>query len=505
MDSSRAPSTISRYRAGSSVSNDPEDFLHIAISYNLGEGKHSFESFDHTTLKHKPCGPACDLQTTLRLWQALPDLVKQSVSTWVEETYSVKKSEWNLHSAIPVATNTPRTRKLLQRLVLGASARETAGSILLILGPSERPRRLGSSTDSVRTASSSASNLTKPASKDDVKRLQAEVTEMAVELKSLRETNVDRFVAADAQMAPVTFKDAVGRKFDFPWHICKTWKGMENLIKQCFLHVDVIGQHVQEGHYDLMGPGGMIILPQLWETMIKPGWEITMYMWPIPEPPKKDKKTKKAKPNLEPSNIFNPNSEPIVNTPFNIIDTDNIVDLSVPAIKKGKEKHKPKASSPFFDPVLEAYPQMQPMPGEPPQAVPIVAEMPPVASSQPQSAPVTIEMPTQLRHAALEERIKEIDREVFPKRHSTRSAKNIVPASMTTPMAYSGTDDSRASTKRQDDEHTTEYVLDEGTAFPEDSDAEDALLDDEALKNKMLTKYAGGVEAEPEPAVCRSL
>ena len=108
---------------------------------------------------------------------------------------------------------------------------------------------------------------------------------------------------------------------------------------------------------------------------------------------------------------------------------------------------------------------MPPMPSEPPQAVPIVAEMPPVASSQLQSAPVTVEIPTRLRHAALEERIKEI--EVFPERRSTRSAKNVVPASMHVPMVYSGTDDDETATKRQDNEHTTGYALDEGTAFPD--------------------------------------
>lgn len=59
---------------------------------------------------------------------------------------------------------------------------------------------------------------------------------------------------------------------------------MEELIKQAFLHVDVIGPHVQEGHYDLIGPNGEIILPQVWETMIEPDWSITMHMWPMPEP-----------------------------------------------------------------------------------------------------------------------------------------------------------------------------------------------------------------------------
>ncbi|KAF2435022.1 hypothetical protein EJ08DRAFT_580876 [Tothia fuscella] len=84
---------------------------------------------------------------------------------------------------------------------------------------------------------------------------------------------------------PIKFKDAVGRKFSFPWHLCKSWKGMEALINQAFLHVDGIGQHVHEGHYDLVGPDGEIILPQVYESMVKPDWAISMHMWPMPEPP----------------------------------------------------------------------------------------------------------------------------------------------------------------------------------------------------------------------------
>lgn len=61
---------------------------------------------------------------------------------------------------------------------------------------------------------------------------------------------------------------------------------MEDLIKQAFLHIEVIGPHVAEGHYDLVGPNGDIILPQVWETVVEPDWTITMHMWPIPEKPK---------------------------------------------------------------------------------------------------------------------------------------------------------------------------------------------------------------------------
>ncbi|RYP79086.1 hypothetical protein DL771_000064 [Monosporascus sp. 5C6A] len=85
--------------------------------------------------------------------------------------------------------------------------------------------------------------------------------------------------------APIRFKDAVGRKFSFPFHLCQTWQGMEDLIKQAFLHVDVIGPHVQAGHYDLLGPNGEILLPTIWENVIKPDWAVTMHMWPMEQQP----------------------------------------------------------------------------------------------------------------------------------------------------------------------------------------------------------------------------
>lgn len=56
---------------------------------------------------------------------------------------------------------------------------------------------------------------------------------------------------------------------------------MEELIKQAFQYVDIIGPHVQVGHYDLTGPNGEIILPAIWDKVIEPGWEIHMYMWPM--------------------------------------------------------------------------------------------------------------------------------------------------------------------------------------------------------------------------------
>lgn len=65
----------------------------------------------------------------------------------------------------------------------------------------------------------------------------------------------------------------------------RSLQGMEYLIKEAFLHVADLGPHVADGQYDLLGPKDEIIMPSIWESVIEPGWEITMHMWPIPEPP----------------------------------------------------------------------------------------------------------------------------------------------------------------------------------------------------------------------------
>lgn len=56
---------------------------------------------------------------------------------------------------------------------------------------------------------------------------------------------------------------------------------MALLIEQSFQLVDKFEHDVQMGHYDLIGPQGAIIMPSTWETVIKPGWSITMHMWPM--------------------------------------------------------------------------------------------------------------------------------------------------------------------------------------------------------------------------------
>ena len=144
-------------------------------------------------------------------------------------------------------------------------------------------------------AEKKAAEAAKKAKEEHEKKLKDAQTakeEAEKKQKELEEEKKKLTPAPDTTRAPIKFKDAVGRKFSFPYHLCKTWKGMEGLIKQAFLHVDVIGEHVHQGHYDLTGPDGEIILPQVWDTMIQPDWEVSMHMWPMPEEEEGHKKKK---------------------------------------------------------------------------------------------------------------------------------------------------------------------------------------------------------------------
>ncbi|KAK4442302.1 hypothetical protein QBC34DRAFT_418936 [Podospora aff. communis PSN243] len=82
---------------------------------------------------------------------------------------------------------------------------------------------------------------------------------------------------------PLAFKDAIGRKFLFPFEFCKHWEDMQTLINNAFLHVEIVGPVVQRGCYDLL-INDTIVLPSLWTATIRPGDRVTMHMWPMDGP-----------------------------------------------------------------------------------------------------------------------------------------------------------------------------------------------------------------------------
>lgn len=88
-----------------------------------------------------------------------------------------------------------------------------------------------------------------------------------------------------AEKHRLKFKDALGRKFNFPLELVQTWPKMKGLITQAFEHVEPLGLMVAEDYFDMIGPDGAIISPQVWQTVIKPDWIITQHMWRIKAPP----------------------------------------------------------------------------------------------------------------------------------------------------------------------------------------------------------------------------
>lgn len=47
------------------------------------------------------------------------------------------------------------------------------------------------------------------------------------------------------------------------------------------LHVEEYSPLTEAGCYDIVNPDGEIILRSCWESMVQPGWQITMAMWPM--------------------------------------------------------------------------------------------------------------------------------------------------------------------------------------------------------------------------------
>ena len=98
---------------------------------------------------------------------------------------------------------------------------------------------------------------------------------------------------------PVILKDCLGRKFLFPIQKCRSWQvslpneesyrikadlvielqSMESLIRRSFSHVESMNSKIVRGSYDILGPTGEIILPEIWDAVIKPGWVVELRFW----------------------------------------------------------------------------------------------------------------------------------------------------------------------------------------------------------------------------------
>ena len=108
----------------------------------------------------------------------------------------------------------------------------------------------------------------------------------------------------DYEAEPVILRDCLGRRFLFPIKMCRSWQvslhdekryqfkanlvtilqNMENLIKRSFSHIESLNSQIFRGSYDILSPTGEIILPEIWDTVIKPGWVVELRFWEYTKP-----------------------------------------------------------------------------------------------------------------------------------------------------------------------------------------------------------------------------
>lgn len=149
------------------------------LSYDPTEGRYNYQPFDNPALKHQPCGPSCDFENTMRAWQDVPRSVKQSASRWVDYYYSDRI--WHLHAALPFAKDARRTRKFLQKAILGEALHQGTSSILLVFSSSEKysdPQVDTSAAEDAKSVSSHASVPNSTGAASRVELSQADIEQM---------------------------------------------------------------------------------------------------------------------------------------------------------------------------------------------------------------------------------------------------------------------------------------------------------------------------------------
>ncbi|KAK8040094.1 hypothetical protein PG993_008505 [Apiospora rasikravindrae] len=77
--------------------------------------------------------------------------------------------------------------------------------------------------------------------------------------------------------------DVRGRKYRVPWDVAKTWVGMEGFLYQVFCRT-AFWPRVLNEQFDLVG-NGIVLMPQVYDRLIKPGSFLIMRMWALEPTP----------------------------------------------------------------------------------------------------------------------------------------------------------------------------------------------------------------------------
>lgn len=125
---------------GAETRDEISSYLHIAVTSDFEAGMLTCDELDNRALPHDPCGPACNLSTTLKAWQAIPQSTKLAISKWMSARYRSVQFQWTLHAALSVTGDIGRARRNLQKLVVGSIIHVRQTCVLLVLRDSSHVR-----------------------------------------------------------------------------------------------------------------------------------------------------------------------------------------------------------------------------------------------------------------------------------------------------------------------------------------------------------------------------
>lgn len=169
-------STTSNHHANafspSPVSQSRTHFLNFVLAYDIAERTYSCQTFNNPALKHEPCGPICDIESTMRAWQTIPQPIRKAAFDWITETYPDRL--WHLHAALPLESDVRKTRKFLQKAILGEVLRQGTSDILLVFSTSSTDQYAASPPDNTAAgdAKSESSRTSVPASEGAASRVE---------------------------------------------------------------------------------------------------------------------------------------------------------------------------------------------------------------------------------------------------------------------------------------------------------------------------------------------
>jgi hypothetical protein len=111
-----------------------------------------------------------------------------------------------------------------QRIAEETKKLKQAAELAKLEAENEAAKKAAAEKEKNDKAAAEAKEKHEKAAAEEKEKYEKELEELKAQKKKFEEEAKRLRPTDDMLKAPIRFKDAVGRKYSFPWHICKTWK-----------------------------------------------------------------------------------------------------------------------------------------------------------------------------------------------------------------------------------------------------------------------------------------